>query len=135
MSQLNSHCQIKHSSSYDVNVDKVHGNETVNTVCLGFSHEFTQFCQSWFYLQNGVKKVSMITYYRRRLRFFDCGAVFDLPAYFYPGHVTLFCHLTRNQYVYQNQKKEAGHFIKEILGCGAIKNTRFVAELNISLIH
>ena len=110
-------------------------SETVNTVCLGFSHEFTQFCQSWFYLQNGVKKVSRITYYRRRLRFFYCGAVFDLPAYFYPGHVTLFCHLTRNQYVYQNQKKEAGHFIKEILGCGAIKNTRFVAELNISLIH
>ena len=70
-----------------------------------------------------------------KITFFDCGAVFDLPAYFYPGHVTLFCHLTRNQDVYQNQKKEAGHFIKEILGCGAIKNTRFVAELNIPLIH
>ena len=109
--------------------------ETVNTVCLGFSHEFTQFCQSWFYLQNGVKKVSRITYYRRRLRFFDCGAVFDLPAYFYPDHVTLFCHLTRNQHVYQNKKKEAGNFIKENLGCGAIKNTRFMAELSISLIH
>ena len=109
--------------------------ETVNTVCLGFSHEFTQFCQSWFYLQNGVKKVSRITYYRQRLRFFDCGAVFDMPAYFYPGHVTLFCHLTRNQHVYQNQKKEAGNFIKENLGCGAIQNTRFVAQLNISLIH
>ena len=113
----------------------LHFLETVNTVCLGFSHEFTQFCQSWFYLQNGVKKVSRITYYQRRLRFFDCGVVFDLPAYFYPGHVTLFCHLTRKQYVYQNQKKEAGHFIKEILGCGTIKNTRFVAELNMFLIH
>ena len=80
-------------------------------------------------------KVLRITYYRRRLHFFDCGAVFDLPAYFYPGHVTLSCHLTRNQHVYQNQKKEAGNFIKENLGCGAIKNTRFVAQLNISLIH
>ena len=109
--------------------------ETVNTVCLGFSHEFTQFCQSWFYLQNGVKKVSRITYYRRRLHFFDCRAVFDLSAYFYPGHVTLFGHLTRKQHVYQNQKEEAGNFNREILGCGAIKNTRFVAELNISLIH
>ena len=108
--------------------------ETVNTVCLGFSHEFTQFCQSWFYLQNGVKKVSRITYYRRRLCFFDCGAVFDLSAYFYPGHVTLFGHLTRKQHVYQNQKEEAGNFNREILGCGAIKNTRFVAQLNISLI-
>ena len=108
--------------------------ETVNTVCLGFSHEFTQFCQSWFYLQNGVKNVSRITYYQRRLRIFNCGAVFDLSAYFYPGHVTLFGHLTRKQNVYQNQKEEAGNFNREILGCGAIKNTRFVAQLNISLI-
>ena len=108
--------------------------ETVNTVCLGFSHEFTQFCQSWFYLQNGVKKVLRITYYWQRLHFIDCRAVFDLSAYFYPGHVTLFGHLTRKQHVYQNQKEEAGNFNREILGCGAIKNTRFVAQLNISLI-
>ena len=70
-----------------------------------------------------------------KITFFDCGAVFDLSAYFYPGHVTLFGHLTRNQHVYQNQKEEAGNFNREILGCGAIKNTRFVADLNISLIN
>ena len=108
--------------------------ETVNTVCLGFSHEFTQFCQSWFYLQNRVKKVLRITYYQRGLHFFECGAVFDLSAYIYPGHVTLFGHMTRKQHVYQSQKEEAGNFTRQILGCGAIKNTRFVAELNISLI-
>ena len=108
--------------------------ETVNTVCFGFSHEFTQFCQSWFYLQNRVKKVLRFTYYRRGLRFFECRAVFDLSAYIYPGHVTLFGHLTRNQHVYQSQKEEAGNFNRQILACGAIKNTRFVAELNISLM-
>ena len=88
--------------------------ETVNTVCLGLCHKFTQFCQSWFYLQNGVKKVLRITYYQRRLCFFNCGAVFDLSAYFYPGHVTLFGHLTRKQHVYQNQKEEAGNFNREV---------------------
>ena len=54
--------------------------ETVNTVCLCFSHEFTQFCQSWFYLENGVKIVSRITYFAAQITFFECGAVFDLPA-------------------------------------------------------
>ena len=54
--------------------------ETVNNVCLSFSHEFTQFCQSWFYLENGVKIVSRITYFAAEITFFECGAVFDLPA-------------------------------------------------------
>ena len=30
--------------------------ETVNTVCLGFSHEFRQFSQSFFFLEFRVKK-------------------------------------------------------------------------------
>ena len=108
--------------------------ETVHTVCLGFSHEFTQFCQSWFYLQNRVKKVSRINISRRGLCFSECRAVFDLSAYIYPGHVTLFGHLTRKQNVYQSQKEEAGKKNREILGGGTIKNTRFVADLNIILI-
>ena len=44
--------------------------QTVNTVCLCFSHEFTQFCQSWFYLENGVKIVSRITYFAAQITFF-----------------------------------------------------------------
>ena len=112
--------------------------ETVNTVCLGFSHEFTQFCQSWFYLKNGVKKVSRITYYWQRLHFFDCGAVFDLSAYFYPGHATLFGHLTRKQHVYQNQKEEAGNFqqgnpglwsLQKYQVCGTIKYFPYTLKL------
>ena len=84
-----------------------------------------------FIFKMGSKKCRGLHIIGEDYVFFDCGAVFDLPAYFYPGHVTLFCHLTRNQHVYQNQKKEAGNFIKENLGCGAIQNTRFVAQLNI----
>ena len=46
------------------------GSDVPHTVCLGFSHEFTQFCQSWFYLQNQVKKVSRITYFAASITFF-----------------------------------------------------------------
>ena len=107
-------------------------SETVNTVCLGFSHEFSQFSQSWFYLQNRVKNVSRITYFVAQITFLRVQSYFDLSAYIYPGHVTLFGHLTRNQHFYQSQKEEAGNLNREILGCGDIKNTRFVAESNMT---
>ena len=34
----------------------------VNTVCLGFSHEFRQFSQSFFFLEFRVKNVFRIKY-------------------------------------------------------------------------
>ena len=56
--------------------------------------------------QKRVKKWRRLRIRVAETQYFECGPVFDLFAYFFTGHVTLFGHLTNFQNVYQGQKKK-----------------------------